>query len=279
MKERMTVPRVRRSKKPLVMVTAYDRFTASVADESEVDMILVGDSLGMVVQGHPNTLSVTLDEILYHVRSVMRTQPRPLVIADMPYLSYHISIEDTLRNAGRLIKEGGADAVKLEGGRKRLPMVEALIDAEIPVMGHIGLTPQSIHRFGGFKVQGKSDRDRESLKQDALALQQAGVFALVLECVPADLAAEITQLLDIPTIGIGAGLDCGGQVLVIHDLLGMTTGKMPRFVRQYAALHELAQHALSDFAADVRAQRFPSDAESYGASVPNAPVIQAVSGQ
>ena len=247
----------------LVMLTAYDYWTAQMVDAAGADMILVGDSLGMVVQGQENTLSVTIDDMIYHCKAVTRGRQRALVIGDMPYLSYHISREETIRNAGRLVCEGLVDAVKLEGGTKRLPMISALLDAEIPVMGHLGLTPQSVHALGGFKVQGKSAAARDQLKADALALQEGGVFALVLECIPYDLAAEISELLSIPTIGIGAGPHCDGQVLVTHDLLGMGYGTPPRFVRPFAQLGDLGQQALEGFCVAVREGTFPALAESY----------------
>jgi 3-methyl-2-oxobutanoate hydroxymethyltransferase len=218
----------------------------------------------MVIQGKQNTLSVTVDEIVYHCAAVNRGRQRALVVGDMPYLSYHVSAEDTIRNAGKIIREGGVDAVKIEGGRKRIPMIRALLDAEIPVMGHLGLTPQSIHAIGGFKVQGKDEESRDRIKAAALALQDAGVFALVLEAIPFDLAAEVSELLDIPTIGIGAGPFCGGQVLVTHDLLGLNFGRVPKFVRQFANLGELGLGAVEGFCKAVHEGTFPSLDESYG---------------
>ena len=205
MNEHVTVTDVLQARQPLVMITAYDQLSARIVDAAEADMILVGDSLGMVIQGHTNTLQVTLDEVIYHAKAVTRTKPKAMVIGDLPYLSYHVSRAETVRNAGRLVQEAGVDAVKLEGGRNRLTMVSSLIDAEIPVMGHLGLTPQSVNAFGGFKVQGKTKEAGKVIMEDALRLQDAGIFALVLECVPSELAQEITQSLDIPTIGIGAG--------------------------------------------------------------------------
>ncbi len=263
MKERISVPDVMNARDPLVMVTAYDAFSAEVAKRAAVDIILVGDSVGMVIQGQENTLNVTLEDIIYHAKAVNRSQPSALVVGDLPYLSYHISPSETIRNAGRLIQESGVDAVKLEGGQVRIPMVKALVSAEIPVMGHLGLTPQSVNRFGGFRVQAKSEQARNQLKLDALALQDAGVFAVVLECIPSDLAAEVTEILDIPTIGIGAGPDCRGQVLVFHDLLGMGYGHRPKFVRQYANFGEIAQQAVSAFVLDVKTKDFPATEESY----------------
>jgi 3-methyl-2-oxobutanoate hydroxymethyltransferase len=268
-KNPVTVPeisarKVRSGRTPLVMITAYDVHSAAIADRAGVDLLLVGDSLGMVVQGGTDTLSVSVDDIVYHSRCVTRAEPKALVIADLPWLSYHVSTEETIRNAGRCVQEGRVGAVKLEGGRKRLTAVRALLDAEIPVMGHLGLTPQSVHAMGGYRVQGKDDQSANELRRDALALQEAGIFGLVLEGVPAPLAEKVTAELDIPTIGIGAGSSCDGQVLVWHDLLGLSPDPMPRFVRRYANLAELAEEAVRSFADDVRSGDFPSTTESYG---------------
>jgi 3-methyl-2-oxobutanoate hydroxymethyltransferase len=267
----VTAPQVARTKvrhgaAPLVMVTAYEASAARIADRAGVDLILVGDSLGMVVQGGADTLRVTVDDVVYHSRCVTSAKPSALVVADMPWLSYHVSAEDAVRNAGRLVREGGAGAVKLEGGRKRLAVASAIHDAEIPVVGHLGLTPQSIHAMGGYKVQAKDPAAAEALLEDALALEDAGIFALVLECVPADVAARVTERLSVPTIGIGAGSACDGQVLVWHDLLGLGQGPLPRFVRQYADLGAAAEDAVRRYCDDVRAGSFPSDAESYHAT-------------
>jgi 3-methyl-2-oxobutanoate hydroxymethyltransferase len=249
---------------PLVMVTAYDAPTARTVDAAGADMILVGDSLAMVVLGYDDTLQVTTDDMAHHVGAVARTQPQPLVVADLPWLSYHVSAAETVHNAARLIR-AGAGAVKLEGGRKRLEAVQAILDAEIPVMGHIGLTPQSIHALGGFKVQGKELDAAKTLADDANALAAAGCFAIVLECVPDAVARLITESVGIPTIGIGAGRHCDGQVLVWHDLLGFsgTDRRTPKFVRQYAALEADATGAIERFCADVRAGTYPSSAETY----------------
>jgi len=244
------------------MVTAYDAAGARIADEARVDIILVGDSLAMVVLGYDNTLSLTVNEMAYHVAAVARAKPRPMIVADLPWLSYHLSAEDTIRNAARLI-QAGAQAVKLEGGRKRLPMVEALIGAEIPVMGHIGLTPQSVHVMGGFKVQGKQAAAASALIGDARALADAGCFSIVLEGIPDTVARLVTDAVPVPTIGIGAGPHCDGQVLVFHDLLGLEDRVLPKFVRRYASLKADAVAAMSAFAADVRGRRFPSAEESY----------------
>lgn len=245
----------------LVMMTAYDFAQARLVDAAGVDLTLVGDSLAMVVLGHADTLSVTMDEMLHHVRAVRRGTERALLVADMPYGSFHLGTHHAVENALRFVKEAGAQAVKIEGARPAI--VEALVEAEVPVMAHLGLTPQSIHRFGGFRVQGRGRQARAALLESALDLQQAGAFSLVLECVPADLATELTQALDIPTIGIGAGPGCSGQVLVLHDLLGLEDRLAPRFVRRYANLGEQARTAISRFAADVREGRFPTSAESY----------------
>ena len=263
----VTVPDVRARKgeaaaPPLVMVTAYDAPSARIADEAGVDLILVGDSVAMVVLGYEDTLQVTVDDMEHHTAAVARTGPRALVVADLPWLSYHVGAEDAVRNAGRLVRAGAA-AVKLEGGRKRLPVVSALLDAEIPVMGHLGLTPQSVNATGGYKVQGKDADAAAALVDDARALAGAGVFAIVLEGVPAPVARLVTEAVEVPTIGIGAGRWCDGQVLVFHDVVGLEDRVLPRFVRRYASLKAEGVAAVSAFAADVRAGRFPADAESY----------------
>lgn len=246
---------------PLVMVTAYDFQQALLVDGAGVDIVLVGDSLAMVVLGHEDTLAVTVDEMLHHVRAVRRGTKHALLVADMPYGSFHLGPEHAVANALRFVKEGGAQAVKIEGARPEV--AAALVDAEIPVMAHLGLTPQSIHRFGGFRVQGRGREARTALLEAATALEAAGAFSLVLECVPADLAAEVTAALTIPTIGIGAGPRCNGQVLVLHDLLGLEDRLAPKFVRRYAELGKLGHEAVRAFADDVRGGRFPSADESY----------------
>jgi 3-methyl-2-oxobutanoate hydroxymethyltransferase len=265
MRDKVTVPSVqaRKSGVKLTMITAYDAPMARIADRALADIILVGDSVGNNVLGYNDTLSVTVEMMIYHTAAVTRTHPRALVVSDLPWLSYHLSKEETVRNAGRLVREGGAEAVKLEGGRKRLPMVEALLAAEIPVMGHLGLTPQSIHTMGGYKVQGKRAEAAHELVADARALAAAGVFAIVLEGVPAALAHIVTEEIPIPTIGIGAGPYCDGQVLVFHDVLGFHDIRPPKFVRQYAHFADAATEALQYFFADIRAGTFPSDSESY----------------
>ena len=261
----VTAPAIRARKgsgEPLVMVTAYDSPGTRIADAAGVDMILVGDSVAMVVLGYEDTLSVTMDDMAHHVAAVGRAKPRAMVIADLPWLSYHLTADDTVRNAARLIR-CGAQAVKLEGGHKRLPMVEAILDAEIPVMGHLGLTPQSVHAMGGFKVQGKEVDTAAELIEDARALASAGCFSIVLEGVPDTVARLVTEAVPVPTIGIGAGPWCDGQVLVFHDLLGLEDRVLPKFVRRYASLKADAVAAVAAYAADVRARRFPSDEESY----------------
>ncbi|MEP6625340.1 MAG: 3-methyl-2-oxobutanoate hydroxymethyltransferase [Acidimicrobiia bacterium] len=247
---------------PLVMVTAYDAPSARVVDAAGVDMILVGDTLAMVVLGYDDTLQVSTDDMAHHVGAVARTHPHALIVGDLPWMSYHVSREETVRNAAQLIR-AGAGAVKLEGGRKRLGAITAILDSEIPVMGHLGLTPQSIHAIGGFKVQGKQLDAARRIVDDAVALADAGCFAIVLECVPDGVARMVTDAVDVPTIGIGAGRHCDGQVLVYHDLLGFEDRIRPRFVRRYAELGTDATAAVSRFAEDVRLGRFPSSDETY----------------
>ena len=242
----------------IAVVTAYDVAFARLADRAGVDVVLVGDSLGMVVQGLPNTLPVTLDEMIYHCRMVARGVARAHIVADMPFLSYQASIEDGVRAAGRLLKEGGAEAVKLEGGTEVAGLVARLLAAGIPVMGHVGMTPQSVHKFGGFKVQGRTDVQAQSILAGARALADAGAYAVVVENVPPALAAAVTQAIAIPTIGIGAGPACDGQVLVMHDLLGLDPDWSPRFARRYAELGRDAVAAFAAYVADVRAGEFPS---------------------
>jgi 3-methyl-2-oxobutanoate hydroxymethyltransferase len=263
----ITAPAVRDRKRtpdapPLVMVTAYDAPTARIADDAGVDIILVGDSLAMVVLGYDDTLQVTVDDMAHHTAAVARARPSALVVADLPWLSYHVSIEDTVRNAATLIR-AGAQAVKLEGGRRRVPAVEAIVAAEIPVMGHIGLTPQSVHAMGGFKVQGRKPDAARALVEDGMALTEAGCFSIVLEGVPDAVARMVTEAVPVPTIGIGAGRHCDGQVLVFHDVLGIEDRITPKFVRRYASLKADGVAALERWAADVRDGRFPSDDESY----------------
>jgi 3-methyl-2-oxobutanoate hydroxymethyltransferase len=262
----VTVPSVRATKRhagdePLVMVTAYDTPSARIADAAGVDLILVGDSVANNVLGYDDTLQVTIEDMVRHTAAVARARPRPLVVGDLPWMSYHLDAADTVRNGAALIR-AGAQAVKLEGGARRIPMIEALIAAEIPVMGHLGLTPQSVNAMGGYRVQGRSDAAAHDLLMDAKALAAAGCFALVVEGVPESVGAVITDSLDVPTIGIGAGPHCDGQVLVFHDLLGFNEST-PRFVRRYAELGTQATAAVAAFAADVRSGSFPADREVY----------------
>jgi 3-methyl-2-oxobutanoate hydroxymethyltransferase len=245
----------------VVMLTAYDYRQARLVEAAGADITLVGDSLAMVVLGHQDTLAVTVEEMLHHVKAVRRGTERALLVADMPFGSFHLGTEATVANAVRFIKEGGAQGVKIEGPRAAL--VRALVDAEIPVMAHLGLTPQSVHRFGGYKVQGKGRKAADQLLDDAAELEAAGAFSLVLECVPSELAREVSERLAIPTIGIGAGPYCDGQVLVYHDLLGFEDRLAPKFVRRYAELGKLTKEALERYAADVRSGEFPSDEESF----------------
>lgn len=271
---RVTVPSVRSRKvrdgaEPLVMVTAYDAPGARMADEAGVDMILVGDSLAMVVLGYDDTLDVTIDDMAHHTAAVARAKPKPLIVGDLPWMSYHVSRSETVHNAAKLIR-AGAQCVKLEGGRKRVPMIDALVDAEIPVMGHIGLTPQSVNAMGGFRVQAREREAAVRLIAAAKELQHAGCFAIVLEGIPDEVAALVTDALDIPTIGIGAGPRCDGQVLVMHDVLGIENRIAPKFVRRYADVKSTSVDALRAFAADVRGGEFPSSAESYHLSAEQA---------
>jgi len=251
------------TQRKVTCLTAYDYPTARLLDEAGVDLLLVGDSLGMAVLGYDSTLPVTLEDVLHHTRAVRRGTRRALLVADMPYGSFHVSIEESIRNAVRLVKEGGAEAVKVEGGERRIELIAKLVEAEIPVMGHVGLTPQSFHAIGGFHVQGKTAEAARQVERDARAVEAAGAFSVVIESTPREVAARITETLRIPTIGIGAGPDCDGQVLVFHDLVGLTAGHTPKFVRQYANLAGEISKAVSEYCEDVRAGRFPSDAESY----------------
>jgi 3-methyl-2-oxobutanoate hydroxymethyltransferase len=264
--EKVNAPSLKASKQRgerLVCLTAYDFPTARIVDEAGIDIILVGDSLGNVVLGYGNTVPVTLDEILIHLKAVRRAVQRALLVADMPYGSFHTGADDAVRNALRLVKEGGAEAVKLEGGHKRVQLVKRLVDEEIAVMGHIGLTPQSINKLGAYRVQGKTAAAARQLLDDARALEDAGAFAIVLEVVPREIASMISAAVSIPTIGIGAGAGCDIQVLVLHDMLGLSFGKLARFVRPYANLHEVITDAVTRYADDVRSGAYPSEDESY----------------
>jgi 3-methyl-2-oxobutanoate hydroxymethyltransferase len=249
----------------ITCLTAYDYPTARLLDEAGVDVLLVGDSLAMVVLGYESTLPVSMDEMVMCTRAVRRGTRHALLVADMPYGSYHHDPAEAVRNAVRFVKEAGAEAVKIEGGERRMDLIARVVDAEIPVMGHIGLTPQSVNAFGGFRVQGKTEEAGEQLLRDARAVEAAGAFAVVLESIPRELAARITAELKIPTIGIGAGPDCDGQVLVIHDLVGLSFGHKPKFTRRYANVGEIISHAAADYCRDVQHGSFPSDDESYHA--------------
>lgn len=263
--EKWTANRIKaaKGKQVLTCLTAYDYATARVVDEAGIPLILVGDSLAMTMLGYENTLPVTVDEMIHHTSAVVRGVTQALVVADMPFMSYQVSIEQALDNAGRFLKLAGAGAVKIEGGSHRVPTVHALIENGIPVLGHIGLTPQSIKEMGGYKVQGRSSRQAEQLLEDAKALADAGVFALVLECMPEELGAEITKSIGVPTIGIGAGPHCDGQILVSHDLFGLHSDVSPRFVKRYAELRLEMQKALLAFKKDVEEKRFPAPEHCY----------------
>jgi 3-methyl-2-oxobutanoate hydroxymethyltransferase len=261
------LPAIRAAKEngqKLVCLTAYDYPTARIVDEAGVDMILVGDSIGNVIHGYGNTIPVSLEEITSACIAVKRGTERAMVIADMPFGTYHINEDESVRNALRLMKYGGAEAVKLEGGRNRVDLVRRLVDEEIPVVAHIGLTPQSVYKMGGYRVQGRTAEQAKRLIEDAKLLEEAGAFAIVLELVPREVAQMITDELSISTIGIGAGLGCDIQVLVLHDLVGMTFGRQPRFVRQYANVRDVMTDAIQNWARDVRSGSYPADAESYG---------------
>ncbi len=266
MGDKITVPHILKMKQrgdKISCLTAYDYSFARILDDAGVEMLLVGDSLGCVVQGNHNTLAVTMDEMIYHTRLVARGCKRALVIGDMPFLSYQVSQERAVENAGRFLKEGGAEAVKLEGGETRRETIDAVVKAGIPVMGHVGLTPQSVHRFGGYKVQGREKSRREEVLRDAQAVEDAGAFSVVLEGMPLDLAQEITERLTIPTIGIGAGIHCDGQVLVIHDMLGLFDDFTPKFVKQYADLKKIIRSAAKDFIGEVKEKKFPTEEHSF----------------
>jgi 3-methyl-2-oxobutanoate hydroxymethyltransferase len=247
----------------IAMLTCYDYPTARIMGECGLDVLLVGDSVGVVVSGYDNTLPVTMEEIVYHTRSVARAKPRSLLVADMPFLSYQTDLREARLNAGRLIRDGGAEAVKLEGGENVTDCIKAIVDMDVPVMAHIGLTPQSIHRMGGYRVQGKSEEAGEKLLADALAVQRAGAFAVVLEGIPRALGRQITTELSIPTIGIGAGESCDGQVLVIHDILGLCEKYSPKFVKRYADVKTVISDAVKRYAAEVKSGEFPAEEHSF----------------
>ncbi len=266
MEGKVSVPEIRKMKErgeKITALTAYDYSFARILDQAGIDILLVGDSLGSVIQGKENTLPVTMDDMIYHTKAVARGCQRALLVADMPFLSFQVSVEEAKRNAGRFVQEAGAEAVKLEGGTRILQTVEALVQMGIPVMGHVGLTPQSIHQFGGYRVQGKEKAGREAILQDALGLEAAGAFAVVLEGIPMNLAGEITERLSIPTIGIGAGVNCDGQVLVVHDMLGLFDMYTPKFVKKYADMKTVMTEAVEKFITEVREQKFPDKQHSF----------------
>ncbi|MBI3815103.1 MAG: 3-methyl-2-oxobutanoate hydroxymethyltransferase [Nitrospinae bacterium] len=257
------IQRMKSQKKKITALTAYDYPFAKLLDEAGVDIILVGDSLGMTVLGYENTLSVTIEDMIYHTKAVKRGVKRALLMADMPFMSYQVSIDEALENAGRLVKEGGAEAVKLEGGIVMQDTVAALVDVGIPVMGHVGLTPQSIHKFGGYKVQGRKQAQAREIVEDAKALEDAGAFSVLLEGIPLELAKEITNTLKIPTIGIGAGAFCDGQIMVIHDIIGLSGEFKPKFVKQYVDIGEIVKNAVKEYMKDVSDGSFPREDHSY----------------
>jgi 3-methyl-2-oxobutanoate hydroxymethyltransferase len=266
MEGKVSVPEIRKMQErgeKITALTAYDYSFARILDQAGIDILLVGDSLGSVIQGKENTLPVTMDDMIYHTKAVARGCQRALLVADMPFLSFQVSAEEAKRNAGRFVQEAGAEAVKLEGGTRILQTVEALVQMGIPVMGHVGLTPQSIHQFGGYRVQGKEKAGREAILQDALGLEAAGAFAVVLEGIPMNLAGEITERLSIPTIGIGAGVNCDGQVLVVHDMLGLFDMYTPKFVKKYADMKTVMTEAVEKYIAEVREQKFPDKQHSF----------------
>ena len=258
----LDIMKMKQDGKKIPVLTAYDYPTARILDEAGMPIILVGDSAGMVFAGCKNTLSVTMDEIRYHTRAVARGSKNALIVTDMPFLSYQVSIEDARRNAGLLVREG-AEAVKLEGGVIMADTIKAIVDMDVPVMGHIGLTPQSVHRMGGYRVQGREKKQRKRLLDDARAVERAGAFCIVLEGIPADLAKEITERISIPTIGIGAGPSCDGQVLVIHDVLGLYDDVKPRFIKRYVNLKQIISSAVNEYIGDVREEKFPGKEHSF----------------
>jgi len=259
----LTFRQAKNQGKKLSMLTAYDYSMAKIIDESGVDGILIGDSLGMVIKGEEDTLSVTMDEIIYHTKAVKKGAKNALIVSDMPFLSYHVSVEQAVLNAGRLVKEGGANAVKLEGGANVVAQIKAIVDAQIPVMGHLGLTPQSVNAFGGFKVQGKSELAAKKLIEDAVLLENAGAFSIVLEGIPEKVAELITNSVSIPTIGIGAGKNCDGQILVYQDMLGMFNDFIPKFVKQYANIGTIMREAIGSYVNEVQEGTFPEEKHTF----------------
>ena len=266
MGRKMTVPEVRSMKErgeKIVCLTAYDYCFARILDQSGVDLLLVGDSLGSVVQGHDSTLPVTVDDIIYHTRAVIRGRKRALVVSDMPFMTFQLGVDEAKRNAGRLIQEGGAESVKLEGGVTQAATIDALVKMGVPVMGHVGLTPQSVHQFGGYRIQGRGEADARNILDDALAVEQSGAFAVVLEGIPVQLAREITRRVSIPTIGIGAGMHCDGQILVVHDMLGLFDDFTPKFVKRYANLKDTIGGAVQSYMEEVRTEAFPAEEHTF----------------
>ena len=266
MERKMTVPEVRGMKEKgekIVCLTAYDYCFARILDQAGIDLLLVGDSLGSVVQGHGSTLPVTMDDVIYHTRAVIRGRRRALVVSDMPFMTFQLGVDEAKRNAGRLVQEGGAESVKLEGGVTQAATIEALVKMGVPVMGHVGLTPQSVHQFGGYRIQGRGEADARAILDDAMAVEQAGAFAVVLEGIPVQLAKEITQRLSIPTIGIGAGMHCDGQILVVHDMLGLFDDFTPKFVKRYANLKDTIGGAVQSYMDEVRTEAFPAEEHTF----------------
>ncbi len=266
MGRKMTVPEVRSMKEKgekVVCLTAYDYCLARILDESGIDILLVGDSLGSVVQGHDNTLPVTVGDVIYHTKAVVRGRRRALVVSDMPFMTFQLGVDEAKRNAGRLVQEGGAESVKLEGGVTQAATIEGLVKMGVPVMGHVGLTPQSVHQFGGYRIQGRGEADARAILDDAMAVEQAGAFAVVLEGIPVQLAREITQRVSIPTIGIGAGMHCDGQILVVHDMLGLFDDFTPKFVKRYANLKETIGGAVRSYMEEVRTEAFPAEEHTF----------------
>ena len=266
MGRKMTVPEVCSMKEKgekVVCLTAYDYCLARILDESGIDILLVGDSLGSVVQGHDSTLPVTVDDVIYHTKAVVRGRRRALVVSDMPFMTFQLGVDEAKRNAGRLVQEGGAESVKLEGGVTQAATIEGLVKMGVPVMGHVGLTPQSVHQFGGYRIQGRGEADARAILDDAMAVEQAGAFAVVLEGMPVQLAREITQRVSIPTIGIGAGMHCDGQILVVHDMLGLFDDFTPKFVKRYANLKETIGGAVRSYMEEVRTEAFPAEEHTF----------------
>ncbi|MBU8920853.1 MAG: 3-methyl-2-oxobutanoate hydroxymethyltransferase [Bacteroidales bacterium] len=258
-----TILKMKRSGEKIAAITSYDFLSTKIIDQTGIDLILVGDSLGMVIMGYENTLPVTMEEIIHHLKAVSRARPSAIVVGDMPFMSYQASVEDAVRNAGRLVKEGGAESVKLEGGERYVPVIEAVVQASIPVVGHLGLTPQSLHQMGGYRIQGRDDESAGKMVREAKALEQAGCFAIVIEGVPYQLANTITESISIPTIGIGAGSHCDGQVLVLNDMLGIHEESLPRFVKVYDEIGDRIRDAVSMYVEEVKEGRFPSIEHSY----------------